>query len=659
MADKHPYAEFRFPEIEAPEGFGAEAQAVGSPKNKNSSESELAAVESQAYEDGYTQGREKSLSFEQDKAAPIRDTLLLSTEMIEKQRELIQQNAKHDAVQAAVTIAQNIILNEMKKGGDTATETLRKAVKTAVKHEQATIIIHPDDEKAVIQIFEKEWPDIEYRQKYSFKHDRNILRGGCLVETDFGVIDARIDQQLQAISSELNTMASESQPSDDIDKVTDELFKQFFQKIESTDLIKSCGHVTQVVGLVVEANGPVTQLGCVCEIHGKENEPPVKAEVLGFRDQTVLMMPLEEIRSIGPGSRVVAQQQNASIAVGHQLLGRVIDGLGTPIDGLGGLSTELEYPIYGNPINPLLRKRIKKPLDIGVRAINGLLTVGCGQRMGIFAGSGVGKSTMMGIIARKSRADVNVIALIGERGRELNEFIEKELGEEGLKKSVVVVATSDHLPLVRVRGAFVATAIAEFFRDQGMQVNLMMDSLTRFAMAQREIGLALGEPPTTKGYTPSVFTLLPKLLERAGTSDHDGAITGLYTVLVEGDDMNEPIADAARSILDGHIVLTRELADQNHYPAIDILKSVSRVMADICGLQHKHNAGHLKELLATYRKAEDLINIGAYVAGSNPKIDRAIEKIEQINQFLKQDMQENVHFEDSLNQLDNIMHVNM
>jgi flagellum-specific ATP synthase len=275
--------------------------------------------------------------------------------------------------------------------------------------------------------------------------------------------------------------------------------------------------------------------------------------------------------------------------------------------------------------------------------------------MGIFAGSGVGKSVLMGMIARKSSADVNVIALIGERGRELNEFIEKDLGAEGLKKSVVVVATSDHLPLVRVRGAFVATAIAEYFRDKGLKVNLMMDSLTRFAMAQREIGLALGEPPTTKGYTPSVFTLLPKLLERAGTSDHSGTITGLYTVLVEGDDMNEPIADAARSILDGHIVLSRDLAAQNHYPAIDVLRSISRVMDDIAGLQHKHNAGRLKELLATYRKAEDLINIGAYVAGSNPGIDRAIEKIGDINGFLRQEMNESIHYEDSLAQLDKIM----
>jgi flagellum-specific ATP synthase len=397
------------------------------------------------------------------------------------------------------------------------------------------------------------------------------------------------------------------------------------------------------------------QMGSLCDIHGVEGEAPVTAEVLGFRDRTVLMMPLEEIRSIGPGSRVVARQERASVAAGPQLLGRVIDGLGNPIDGAGPLFSKMQYPIYAQPVNPLLRQRIRTPLDLGIRAINGLLTVGCGQRMGIFAGSGVGKSVLMGMIARKSQADVNVIALIGERGRELNEFIDKELGQEGLKKSVVVVATSDHLPLVRVRGAFVATALAEYFRDEGMHVNLMMDSLTRFAMAQREIGLALGEPPTTKGYTPSVFTLLPKLLERAGTSDHKGTITGLYTVLVEGDDMNEPIADAARSILDGHVVLTRELADRNHYPAIDVLKSISRVMEDIASLQHKHNCGSLKELLATYRKAEDLINIGAYVSGSNPAIDRSIEKIERINDFLKQDISESVGLEQSLQELDQII----
>ncbi|MBI5062995.1 MAG: flagellar protein export ATPase FliI [Desulfatitalea sp.] len=429
----------------------------------------------------------------------------------------------------------------------------------------------------------------------------------------------------------------------------------YSQRIKTVVPIKAYGHVSKVVGLVVEANGPMVQMGTICDIHGNDQDRPVTAEVLGFRDRTVLMMPLEDIRNIGPGSKVVARQEKASVAVGDKLLGRIIDGLGNPIDGRGPLSTDREYSIYAKPINPLLRQRIRTPLDLGIRAINGLLSVGCGQRMGIFAGSGVGKSVLMGMIARKSNAHVNVIALIGERGRELNDFIEKELGEEGLKKSVVVVATSDHLPLVRVRGAFVATAIAEYFRDQGMTVNLMMDSLTRFAMAQREIGLALGEPPTTKGYTPSVFTLLPKILERAGTSDHAGSITGLYTVLVEGDDMNEPIADAARSILDGHIVLSRDLSHQNQYPAIDVLRSISRVMEDIATLQHKHNAGRLKELLATYRKAEDLINIGAYVAGSNPAIDRAVAKIDQINGYLRQNITEHVTFEESLLQLEKIM----
>ncbi|KJS30423.1 MAG: ATP synthase [Desulfatitalea sp. BRH_c12] len=430
---------------------------------------------------------------------------------------------------------------------------------------------------------------------------------------------------------------------------------QYRQKVLATVPIRTYGHVTKVVGLVVEANGPMVQLGCMCDIHGSANERPVAAEVLGFRDRTVLMMPLEDIRSIGPGSRVVARQEKASVAVGASILGRIINGLGHPIDGRGPLHTDLEYPLYANPINPLLRQRIRTPLNLGIRAINGLLTVGCGQRMGIFAGSGVGKSVLMGMIARQSSADVNVIALIGERGRELNDFIEKELGEQGLKKSVVVVATSDHLPLVRVRGAFVATAIAEYFRDQGLTVNLMMDSLTRFAMAQREIGLSLGEPPTTKGYTPSVLTMLPKLLERAGTSEHAGSITGLYTVLVEGDDMNEPIADAARSILDGHIVLSRELAHQNHYPAIDVLHSISRVMDDIASLQHKNNAGRLKEMLATFRKSEDLINIGAYVAGSNAGIDRAIAKIDRINAYLRQDIGENISFEECLHQLDTMI----
>ena len=421
--------------------------------------------------------------------------------------------------------------------------------------------------------------------------------------------------------------------------------------LDSTCSIRSIGRVANVVGLVVEAHGPVSCLGTVCDIYTTDKRKAIAAEVSGFRDNRVLLMPLEEIQGIAPGCKVVARQQNALLPVGPALLGRVVDGLGNPIDGKGPIATTCEYPIYTMSLNPLQRKRIRQPLDLGIRAINGLLTIGCGQRVGVFAGSGVGKSVLLGMIARKTKADVNVIALIGERGREVNEFIEKELGPEGLGRSVIVVATSDRLPLIRMRGAFIATAIAEYFRDQGHHVNLMMDSVTRFAMAQREIGLALGEPPTTKGYTPSVFTILPKLLERAGTSSLTGTITGLYTVLVEGDDANEPIADAVRSILDGHIFLSRDLAMQNHYPAIDILGSISRVMVDLIDDQHKKSAGHLKEILATYRKAEDLINIGAYVSGSNPKIDCAIEAIDRINKYLQQDIDETVFYEDSVGQL--------
>lgn len=422
--------------------------------------------------------------------------------------------------------------------------------------------------------------------------------------------------------------------------------------LESDCPIRAIGRVTNVIGLVIEAHGPVSCLGTVCDIYTTHKNTTIAAEVSGFKDKHVLLMPLEEFHGIAPGCKIVARQQRAVLPVGPGLLGRVIDGLGHPIDGKGPISTECEYPIYATALNPLQRKRIRQPLDLGIRVINGLLTIGCGQRVGVFAGSGVGKSVLLGMIARKTKADVNVIALIGERGREVNEFIDKELGPEGLSRSVIVVATSDRLPLIRMRGAFIATAIAEYFRDQGRDVNLMMDSVTRFAMAQREIGLALGEPPTTKGYTPSVFTILPKLLERAGTSANNGTITGLYTVLVEGDDSNEPIADAVRSILDGHINLSRDLAMQNHYPAIDVLGSISRVMVDVVNDQHKQNANRFKEILATYRKAEDLINIGAYVSGSSPQIDNAIEMIDRINAYLRQDIDETVFFDDSIAQLD-------
>jgi flagellum-specific ATP synthase len=427
--------------------------------------------------------------------------------------------------------------------------------------------------------------------------------------------------------------------------------ERFHRRLENLAPVQASGRVVQVVGFVVESVGPECCLGTVCEVYPGGGSERFQAEVIGFRDNRVLLMPLEDMRGIGPGSRVVARQPQAYIPVGQALLGRVIDGLGQPIDQGGSLLAETAYPLYATPTNPLRRQRIRKPLDLGIRALNGLLTVGCGQRMGIFAGSGVGKSVLLGMIARYTAADVNVIALIGERGRELNDFIEKDLGPEGLRKSVIVVATSDHLPLLRMRGAFIATAIAEYFRDQGLRVNLMMDSVTRFAMAQREIGLAVGEPPTTKGYTPSVFTLLPKLLERAGTSAGRGAITGLYTVLVEGDDQNEPIADSIRSILDGHIVLSRDLATQGHYPAIDVLRSVSRVMDDIITPAHREAARRCKATLATYRKAEDLINIGAYAKGSSADIDFAMRMIGRINGFLRQDIGSREVFEASVQQL--------
>ena len=357
-------------------------------------------------------------------------------------------------------------------------------------------------------------------------------------------------------------------------------------------------------------------------------------------------MPLGEAKGLSPGSRIVSNGHMSRIKVGEGLLGQVIDALGNPIipDDKSPLVLEETQPLYLPPISPLARERIKEPLPLGLKAIDGFLTCGKGQRLGIFSGSGVGKSTLLGMIARNTAADINIIGLIGERGREVREFIEKDLGDEGLKRSVVVVATSDQPSLIRVRAAFVATAIAEYFRDRGAQVLLMMDSLTRFAMAQREIGLAMGEPPATKAYTPSVFALLPKLLERAGPTINNGTITGLYTVLVEGDDMNEPIADAARAVLDGHIVLTRELANKNHYPAVDILKSISRLMIDIVSKGHWNSAQRLKSILATYKEAEDLINIGAYVSGSNPKIDYAISMIDQINNYLVQDIQEKVNF---------------
>ena len=393
---------------------------------------------------------------------------------------------------------------------------------------------------------------------------------------------------------------------------------KYFDRLSDATLVQYKGRVSKVVGLTIESIGPQVQVGEMCKIFPVKSDVPVMAEVVGFTENAVLLMPLGDMQGISPGATVIASGNSHEVQVGDSLLGRVLDGLGQPIDDKESLNVSRAYPVNNMPPNPLSRMRIREPLPLGVKVIDGMLTCGRGQRIGIFAGSGVGKSTLLGMIARNTVADINVIGLIGERGREVKEFIENDLKEEGLSRSVVVVATSDQPALVRKKGALLATSIAEYFRDQGKNVILMMDSLTRFSMAQREVGLAIGEPPVTKGYPPSVFAELPRLLERSGNSDK-GSITALYTVLVDGDDMNELIADTVRGILDGHIVLSRALANKNHYPAIDVLASVSRVMPSIMSGEHMKKVGVMRDLLATYKDSEDLISIGAYVKGSSKK----------------------------------------
>jgi flagellum-specific ATP synthase len=424
--------------------------------------------------------------------------------------------------------------------------------------------------------------------------------------------------------------------------------QSYFQKLRDLDPIKTVGSVKRAVGLVVESLGPPVSVGELCEIVGPaQNETGIPAEVVGFKDNYVISMPLYKVHGVKLGDKVICRKRKATISVSNALLGRVINAMGEPIDDKGPIESGEEYPVQPLETNPLERRNIEESLGTGIRSIDGLLTCGKGQRIGIFGGSGIGKSTLLGMMARYTSADINVISLVGERGREVRAFIEKDLGEEGLKRSVVVVSTSDQPPLLRIRAALVATTVAEYFRDKGKDVLLVMDSVTRFAMAQREVGLAAGEPPSSKGYTPSVFALLPRLLERAGNFMSGGSITGFYTVLVEGDDMTEPIADAVRSILDGHIVLSRELAWRNHYPCIDVMASISRLMPDLVSQPYLQNAGKIREWLSTYRKAEDMLNIGAYVKGSNPKIDQALQKIDAVNSFLIQRSDERVTIENA------------
>ncbi|MCO6432422.1 MAG: FliI/YscN family ATPase [Deltaproteobacteria bacterium] len=416
------------------------------------------------------------------------------------------------------------------------------------------------------------------------------------------------------------------------------VFEKANAALKLTEMVELKGVVSDVTGLVIEGNGPSLPIGSRVVVSSGVQE--IEAQVVGFRRDKILLMPYGELQGVAPGALIMAREAQSKVLVSEKLLGRVIDGLGRPIDGRPLEVSGEPVPLYRDPPSPVERTRIQEPFDLGVRALNGFLAIGAGQRVGIMAGSGVGKSTLLGMIARHSSSDINVIGLVGERGREVREFIERDLGPEGIKRSIVVVATGNESALLRIRAAFLATAIAEYFRDQGKKVVLMLDSVTRLAMSQREIGLAIGEPPSTRGYTPSVFSMLPKLLERAGTSSGRGTITGLYTVLVEGDDMNEPIADATRGILDGHIVLSRRLAGKGHFPAVEILESVSRVMPDIVPKEVMKLAAEGRDLLATYSEAEDLITIGAYKPGQNPKVDLAVQKIDALHAYLRQPAEE-------------------
>ncbi len=431
-----------------------------------------------------------------------------------------------------------------------------------------------------------------------------------------------------------------------INQITNKLAK----KINDIDTLRLSGRVSKVIGLVIESIGPKAPIGEVCILRNKFGQEVSRSEIVGFTENKILSMILGDTKEIGPGMEIVATGSTLKVNLGDNLLGRILGGLGEVIDGKDTLITRDKRSVYSNAPNPLLRKRIKEPIATGIKAIDSLLTLGKGQRIGVFSGSGIGKSTLLGMIARNTSADINVIALIGERGREVREFIEKDLGEDGLKRSIVVVATSDKPPLVRVKGALVATTIAEYFRDQGLDVMLMMDSVTRLAMAQREVGLTIGEPPTSKGYTPSVFSLMQKVMERAGTSEK-GSITGLYSVLVEGDDMNEPVSDTARGILDGHTILSRQLAGMGHYPAIDVINSISRVMPDIVSKEHLKAALTIKELIAIYNESRDLISVGAYKKGSNPKLDIAISVNDKINDMLIQAIDEKTDIADNISNI--------
>jgi flagellum-specific ATP synthase len=509
----------------------------------------------------------------------------------------------------------------------TGIEAIRQSIKKVLaRHnepgELLTLRMHPEDHARMAPT------DTAAVKNFKMVPDPGVARGGCIMETGFGLVDARLETQLEELEKVLRVQTCEgTHPS------------QVKEAIENASEVRSEGRVVNIVGTVIESRGPNLTVGEQCEIISADRHA-TWAEVIGFRENRVLLMPLGDHHGIGPGSRVIARGQSFAIQAGPHLLGRILNGLGHPIDAQGALGSGETLSIHGQPNNPMQRRTITSPLYTGVRTIDGFLTCGKGGRMGIFAGSGVGKSVLLGMMARNTQADVNVIALIGERGREVREFVERDLGPEGLKRSVVIAVTSDESPVLRIHGAQLAASIAEYFARQGKDVLFMMDSVTRFAMAHREIGLAIGEPPTTKGYTPSTFAALPKLLERSGIFGDKGSITGFYAVLVEGDDMDEPVADHVRSILDGHVVLSRSLFTQNHFPAIDVLSSISRLTKMVCTPEQTAWAGRLRDCLATVKDVQDLLNIGAYVRGNNPKIDQALNVVDAIERFLIQGMGE-------------------
>ena len=593
------------------------------------------------YEDGFQKGENEAQKL-------IDEALEIKNEYINRRNSLLKE-AEEDIVNLIITIYEKVLYKRVEEDRDLILSLVLNGIKDLEIKDKLTIIVSKDDYEVIEENKKHILAKATLIDDIEIRVDNDMVKGDCILETSKGDVDVSINNQLKEIK-ELIVSILNNEWWNMEEKVN---IQKYIEQIREKRFIKFIGNITKVTGLTIESNGPMASIGELCYIYPHNKAKPVLAEVVGFKDDNILLMPLGHMEGIASGSKVIASGKTLKVHVGEELKGRILDGLGNPIDGKGPIPSKKTYDVSNTPPNPLERQVIKEPLTLGVKAIDGLLTFGKGQRMGIFAGSGVGKSTLMGMIARNSSADINVIGLIGERGREVREFIEKDLREEGLKRSIVVVATSDQPALIRVKGAMVATAIAEYFRDLGKDVMLLMDSVTRFAMAQREIGLAIGEPPVTRGFTPSVFSVLPKLLERAGTSSK-GSITGLYTVLVDGDDLNEPITDTVRGILDGHIVLSRKLANQNHYPAIDVLASVSRVMPSIVDDEHLNIANTIKNTMAVYRESEDLINIGAYKKGSNREIDKAIDVKEDIDRFLKQRVLESYPLNETIEFMMNI-----